>query len=233
MSYPGGKSGPGVWQRIINQIPPCDVLVSGFLGRCGVLSRIRRPRRVVGIDRDSAVIDWWRSRLGRNPQIRLVCEDSIGWLDRAFRSHELGFTVPASVVCYLDPPYLRETRLSGRDRYECEMADADSHRRLLVVVSRLPCKVIINHPPCSLYDNALLGWGWRTIDYMASSRGGMIPDRLWLNYPEPAALQDTRFVGGDRRERERIRRRVRRWTDRLKSMPALERAALLAALQEV
>ena len=35
-SYPGGKSGAGIYQRLINLIPPRRVLIVPFAGRCGI-----------------------------------------------------------------------------------------------------------------------------------------------------------------------------------------------------
>jgi hypothetical protein len=55
---------------------------------------------------------------------------------------------------------------------------------------------------------------------------------LWFNYPQPKALHDYRYLGEDFRERERIKRKRRRWVRRLKIMPTLERYALLSAIQE-
>ena len=51
-SYPGGKSGAGVYQRLINEIPPHDMLIVPFAGRCGVTRRIRPAEHTILIDRD-------------------------------------------------------------------------------------------------------------------------------------------------------------------------------------
>jgi hypothetical protein len=56
---------------------------------------------------------------------------------------------------------------------------------------------------------------------------------VWFNYPEPVQLHDYSFLGSNFRERERIKRKKQRWVDRLKSMPMLERQALLNAIEEV
>ena len=53
-----------------------------------------------------------------------------------------------------------------------------------------------------------------------------------MNYPPPQELHDYSFLGADYRERERIKHKIKRWTDRLKSLPPLERAAILEALNE-
>jgi site-specific DNA-adenine methylase len=42
LSYPGGKGGAGVYQAIINQMPPHEVYIEPFLGAGSVL-RTKRP----------------------------------------------------------------------------------------------------------------------------------------------------------------------------------------------
>ena len=55
---------------------------------------------------------------------------------------------------------------------------------------------------------------------------------LWCNFPPPVTLHDYRYLGAGFRERERIKRKKQRWTDRLHRLPMLERRALLAAIEE-
>lgn len=52
MTYPGGKSGAGVYQSLINLMPPHDVYIEPFLGG-GAIMRLKRPARVnIGVDLD-------------------------------------------------------------------------------------------------------------------------------------------------------------------------------------
>ena len=44
-SYYGGKSGAGIYQQIINQIPPHEAFISGCLGYCGIM-RHKRPASI-------------------------------------------------------------------------------------------------------------------------------------------------------------------------------------------
>jgi DNA adenine methylase len=63
MGYPGGKNGAGVYQTLINRMPPHTTYIEPFLGS-GALMRLKRPARVnIGIDRDPAVIDQWQARI--------------------------------------------------------------------------------------------------------------------------------------------------------------------------
>lgn len=54
-----------------------------------------------------------------------------------------------------------------------------------------------------------------------------------MNYPEPLELHDYRYLGRDFRERERIKRKKQRWKQKLSTMPALERYAILSELADL
>lgn len=52
MAYPGGKNGSGVYQTIINLMPPHKVYIEPFLG-AGATMRMKRPAvQNIGIDCD-------------------------------------------------------------------------------------------------------------------------------------------------------------------------------------
>ncbi len=51
MTYPGGKNGAGIYQRIINHMPPHKTYIEAFLGSGAVLRNKRLAHRNVGIDR--------------------------------------------------------------------------------------------------------------------------------------------------------------------------------------
>ncbi len=58
-TYPGGKGGSGVYQQIINLIPPHDVYIETHLG-AGSILRHKRPAPLnIGIDLDPKVIECW------------------------------------------------------------------------------------------------------------------------------------------------------------------------------
>jgi hypothetical protein len=106
------------------------------------------------------------------------------------------------------------------------------HERLLDVLRRLPCAVMLSGYWSPLYAQALADW--RTDHFPQMTRGGFaIEEWLWMNFPKPLALHDYRYLGSDYREREKLNRRRKRWSARLARMTPLERQALLAALQEV
>ena len=66
MGYPGGKSGPGVYHRLINLMPPHQVYCEPFLG-VGAVMRLKLPAEYnIGVDLDREVIERWRSHIGGN-----------------------------------------------------------------------------------------------------------------------------------------------------------------------
>lgn len=72
MGYPGGKAGAGVYQTIINLMPPHEVYIEPFLGG-GAILRMKRPARLnIGVDLDPAVIETWRNNLVPSSEPTLV-----------------------------------------------------------------------------------------------------------------------------------------------------------------
>jgi len=288
MAYTGGKDGAGVWQRLVNEIPPHEVFVSAFLGDCAIM-RHKRPARVnVGIDlaagtasRFAAAWPGAAAEYGgvTLPELQLYQCDAIAWLAHAFdlyRVHRLQapalepatlaaagqlelppqkpaavdrttdghhqppnlatealvarFGVPAGgVFVYADPPYLLETRRSGRSYYEHEMTEVD-HRRLLDVLVSLPCRVMVSHYPHPLYAATLTSW--RTFTFRAQTRQGTAIEQVWCNYPVPETLHDVRWLGRDKREREKLTRRRRNLLGKIKRLSPIERQSLLQAVAE-
>lgn len=252
--WPGGKDGAGVVQRLINQIPPHDVFVSAFLGDCAVMRRMRPARLSIGIDLDRDNVTRWANAHG-SPGWEFHCSDGIEWLRHRFgwyrvaSSGDSGRTMtatPASQTAvaadssdggsgdatkwfvYVDPPYMLATRKSGKQLYKHDMSDG-AHVRLLQTLVWLPCMCMVSHYPCDLYNDALAGW--RSFKFESQTRGGSPAlECVWCNYPAPSALHDSRFLGRNKREREKIHRRVRRALGKVQRLPPLERQAVLDAL---
>jgi hypothetical protein len=245
MGYPGGKSGAGVFQKIINQIPPHQVYIAPFLGHDAVLLNKRPALSSIGVDVDAAVVDWWVSSMlavcggaghpspagisingGRisAPGVIVLNGDAISFLE--------SYSWQGGEFVYCDPPYLFETRAGGRRKiYRSEFGELADHRQLLSVLLGLPCPVAISGYWSSLYASML--HQWRSISYQTRTRGGQtVTEFLWMNYPAPTALHDYRYLGENFRERERLNRIRRRWVARLARMDQLERLMLAAAIAE-
>jgi hypothetical protein len=236
MKYPGGKSGSGVFQRIISQMPPHQVYVEAFLGG-GAVMRYKRPALVnVGLDIDPSVVtiaaalvasgEWVPPAAGivgdglGRPGWRFECVDAVQWLQR--------WRWWTGTLVYADPPYLMATRSSQRQMYRYELEEP-GHVALLDVLDRLPCMVMVSGYESELYCRRLSAW--RVVRYPVMTRGGRSREEcLWCNFPVPVELHDYRYMGRDFRERERIRRKLARWRAVLSKLPVLEREALVSAL---
>ena len=216
MSYPGGKGVSGVYQRLINQIPPHRVYIETHLGS-GAIMRHKRPTELnLGLDVDPSIVSQWRG----HPYARVTCQDAGVFLaDYPFEGDEF---------VYVDPPYLRSTRRSQRAIYAFEYTQAQ-HEALLDTLMELPCNVMVSGYWSELYATRL--GNWRTMTYAVRTRSGATAQEwVWMNYAEPETLHDYRYLGEDYRERERIRRRIARWKNRLENLAPLEQKAILAAI---
>jgi len=237
MNYPGGKNGAGVYQKIINQMPPHKVYIEAFLGG-GAIMRYKRPTKInIGIDKDPVVIHQWNQ--WGYPGIDIHQGDALEWLSPRKRFYSIlehlvsKYIQEPDTLIYLDPPYLMSTRSSQREIYYCEMTDQD-HVRLLEIITQLNCMVMVSGYWSEMYANAL--HDWRTVTFQAQTRGGRTATEwLWMNYPEPGRLHDYQYLGENYRERERIKRKAHRWVhgkNGLTNLPRLERYAIIAAIDE-
>lgn len=253
ISYFGGKNGAGVYQTIINQMPPHRVYVEPFLGG-GAIMRLKLPAALnVGIDLDAGVIAGFRERgsalstiadtarpedtrrrRSSDPPMEssTVEHGEVGryrWICGDAIAYLQKRRYGLNELVYCDPPYMHETR-GRKDRYKFEMTDVD-HRRFLRVALEVPAMVIISGYWTPLYATMLAAWNHST--FQTTNRAGQLTEEhLWFNYPAPVELHDYRYLGANFRERERIKRKKARWTAKLAKMPLLERQAIMGALAE-
>lgn len=250
MRYDGGKNGAGVYQTIINQLPPHARYFEPFAGSAAVL-RMKRPAAVsVALDSNPRAVATLRAILegspframrvsfdkllaspqvasvdvapGAAPKLFLATGDAILFLRR--------FPFTRDDLIYLDPPYLKSARRSQRDIYEHEFGTAGDHETLLRAIKPLPCRVVLSGYDSPLYARHLRAW--RVVEYLSPTRGGLAVEKLWLNFDESAELHDYSFLGRTYREREKFKKRRRRLRAKLERMPEIERRALLAAVSD-
>jgi site-specific DNA-adenine methylase len=225
MTYKGGKAGAGVYQQIINQIPPHEVYIEPFLGGGAVLLAKKRAACSIAIDCDGDVMSRFEgiAKSGDVAGVTFICGDAISYL----QNRRCG---PETFI-YCDPPYLFDVRSSKGRIYTHEFGDVGQHEKLLAVLKSLPCMVAISGYWSSLYESVLTGW--RSISFNAKTRAGVAREWLWMNYPEPVELHDYSYLGQNFREREKITRQKRRWRARLERMSSLQRYALLSSIAEL
>ena len=86
------------------------------------------------------------------------------------------------VLMYLDPPYVRSVRKSGR-LYRHEMDDA-GQRKLLDLVTQSHAKIVLSGYQSDLYGEHLQGWRKFTTMSQTTS-AAMAEECIWLNYDPP------------------------------------------------
>lgn len=224
--FVGGKGGNGVWQRIISEMPAHTGYVELFAGRGTILLAKRPAAWSIAVDNDADTCADLRDRIakavGMNGAV-VICGDARSYLAKLAGNGR-------ETLVYADPPYLMATRSTQRAYYRQEFATETEHMQLLNLLRLLTCNVMLSGYESSLYSTMLQDW--RQVKIPTSTRGGPAVECLWCNFPPAAELHDCRFAGSNFRDRERIRRRIKRWTAKLTAMPALDRQALIAGLDE-
>ena len=219
MNYPGGKG--GVYQKLINLMPPHEVYIETHLGGGAILRKKNPAKRNIGIEIDPDIIEMW-TRTSNQVDFELFHGDAIHYLE----SHH--FT--GNELVYCDPPYLRKTRKKHYPIFKYEYT-IEQHIKLLEVIKSLPCMVMISGYESSLYEKSLKGWHIHS--FQAATHHGIATEWIWMNYPPPVELHDYRYLGDNFRQRERITKRTKRWVARLNKMPVLERKAFLSAISSL
>ena len=225
MTYPGGKNGSGSYQRIINQMPPHKVYVEPFCGSGAVLRAKKPATRNFAMDIDLSALNLARDLAGDRSDITWLRKSALELLPEWQRAGE----ITDKWFIYLDPPYVHSTRCRA-DMYAFEMDD-EAHEALLAFAKATDAMVAISGYRSELYDSHLKNW--RRIDYMTQTRGGMKPESLWMNYPEPVQLHDYQYLGEDFRDRERIKKKKNRFKHRFETMDRLERLAIVEVVMDV
>lgn len=239
-----------MWQRIISEMPEHDVYIEPFWGRGTIAKRKRPARYTIGVDLDPSAIS---SGDGHTLMFRA---DGVQWLADYFKL--LPPEDPAAAVgdaefsgvnrvaefsgaraetgdctfggvawgrhfVYLDPPYLG---CGGYYRHEL----TEQRRRVLCrLFRRLPCPAALSGYRTNVYAEELRGC--RSITIPTVNRAGKrVNEIVWMNYEVPRRYHDVRFIGQCRRQRERIRRRVKTWSEGLRRMPVAERQAVYEGL---
>ena len=219
-TYPGGKAGDGVYQRIISQIPPHETYVEAFLGG-GAIMRFKRPAdRNIAVEKDADVLLAFDTPI---PNLTKINANAIEWLKT--------YKFSGDEFVYLDPPYLMSTRKHKAPIYRHEMGDEASHRALLDVIKKLDVPVALSGYASDLYAQELKRW--RSISFRVGTRGGAAIETLWMNYPYPTELHDYQYLGRDFTDRQRIKRKAERWQTKYSALPDLERQPIKMALMQV
>jgi DNA adenine methylase len=223
--FVGSKGNSGLKQRIISLMPPHQVYLEPFLGR-GIILNTKLPADLnIGADVDPAAPGLTMGSV--HPGTILILADAISLIT------SLAPLMSPAWQLYIDPPYLASTLANpNRTYYVHNFATEQQHEQLLSLLLTLPAHIIISSYDNPLYRSLLTSWSHTSITTV--TRGGRRRQEfLWFNYPPPTTFHDTRFLGDNYRERERIKRKRARWLNRLQQMHPIDRAALLSAIQDL
>ena len=219
MIFPGGKNLHGVYQRIINLIPPHRIYIETHLGSGAILRQKKRAEINIGLDIDPETI----SSFDANDDQLICCTDARQFLaDYDFVGDEF---------IYSDPPYVKSTRRGGQ-LYKHEYSDRQ-HIELLTVLQRIPCNIMISGYWSELYAQQLTDWHCEAFESRDRS-GRKVMEHLWMNYVAPPdELHDYRYLGDDFRDRQRIKRKQNRLKQKILGMPVRERNLLISELESL
>lgn len=225
-TYKGGKGAAGVHQAIINEIPPHFTYIEGCIGNGTVLRHKKEAALNIGLDLDDKVISKWID-LGFPLNFWFLKKSIFEFLKS--KEFQRDWNKPGTFL-FLDPPYLMSSRKRSDSIYKHEFTELD-HERLIKAVLDLKCWVMITHYPCELYNNLLSDW--RKIPFTSQNRIERTDEMMYCNYSEPMKLHDYSYLGEDSRQRERIRKKINRWVNKLSNLPTKEAMAIMAALEEI
>jgi len=217
--YYGGKNGPGVYQAIINEIPPHTTYIEPFLGSGAIMRNKKLAQFNIGIEIDKRVIDLWRKA---NPKhIELIQGNSLKLLPELAR--ECSFT-------YCDTPYPLLARQTKTKSYRHEMSNLQ-HIEFLELVKDLAGNVCVSSYPNPMYNEYLKGW--RTLEFETQTRKGTATEILYMNYPCPDSLHDYSYWGKDKRHRQDFRKKITGYQQKLMKLSVIERNGIISALSDL
>jgi len=252
--WPGSKAASGTVQKLINEIPPHDHYVAAFAGADQIGQQKLAARLSTYIDPQVEALKELQAALWpAEHEVDLIRGDAFAWLPAFFNLDRwpqpptprppaeplasltlsifdgIGGPLPPDLAAfvYIDPPYPLHARSGKRIYGDHELTD-EQHDQLVDIARRLPCPTMISCYDCEPYKTGLADW--RRLEYFTQTHGGRKLEVAWMNYPRPPRLHDSRFVGQNKRQRERIRRRVRNWAAGLERMTPHERQAVEDAI---
>lgn len=226
-TYPGGKGADGTYQRLINEIPAHENYIEPFLGRGSILRYKKAAESInLGLELDERIFRIWKQEAPAWVKVRNTC--GLEYLDHiATRALDDSYAYDETFI-FLDPPYINETLSNGLAPYQHRFT-YDDHIRLLNTLNRIDkacdAMLMVCALPNLLYESMLKGW--RTFQYQNKTRHGMQTEQVWVNYPVPERLHDTRYVGATYRDRERLKKNANGIIRRLERMNPLERQAIM------
>jgi len=225
-TYFGGKGADGTYQTIINHIRPHDIFIELFAGYASISKRKRKAgcsTELIELDPEVC------KKLEKELEIPDYIVMNMSAFDYLKGMIQFLSTTSLKIVVFADPPYPVSCRVSEH-KYKFDLTDAQ-HVELLGLLMKLPCDVIICTKPNDLYKVLLKDW--KLVEYMNNTHAGAQLEWLFMNYEEITELHDDSYLGSTHRERQLIRKKMRRWKRNLANMPVLQQKFMLRQLNGV
>ena len=211
-NYVGFKGGQTILPKLMSHVPDSKRYFSFFFGSGGLeLSQSFNDTSWIIAEKDQAL------------RLKASTMDHVVYNDYQDIVANFDFTSDDFVFC--DPPYLLNTRKSGRKYYKNEF-NLEDHKKFLNIIKNCKAKVMITHPFCDLYDSFLTDW--YKIDFTYMSQSGWFEDGIYLNYLScSVALKSYKYLGCDRTERQMIKRKRENFCKKFESLSYHEKLAFL------
>lgn len=217
IKYTGHKNINGVYQAIINEIPIITDFYELFCGSCHLSKILLSITTQVNYhinDLSSGVIDKYNFTSAITTTFDAI--DIINNINDYEGSNKLIF---------LDPPYIHASRPNNTNIYEFEMSDLQ-HLKLFQSIIAANVKIILIHPKGYLYDELInLGWRYKEVSIRYHNKTSI--ERIYMNYEVPSNLLTYQFLGFNFTDRQRIKRKCIRFSQKLLLLPVLERLAII------
>ena len=221
--YPGQKNIPGVYQKIINQIPEHTVYYELFAGSgqiAKILSVGSKVAKMYLNDINAEVNKFLTVVPGTITNLNAI---DILQSETITKAH-------TDTFIFMDPPYLHSTRPNSTALYKYEFSDSD-HVQLLLSIRSIKCNVMIIHPKCALYDDYLKNF--RKVQIKIRYHSKTSNECLYMNYPEVQTLHNSQFLGNDCWDRQRIKRKGDRLVEKLLALPPAERNYIIERIKNL
>ena len=227
--YLGRKGSSGMYQFIINKMPKHDIFIDCFMGT-GYISSIKKPaEKNYGIEISKNLCSKLSMFAG---DFDIICGDVLVELPILL---DISMSADIDICIYLDPPYLPETRSSFKTcKYDYEFSYGQ-HIQLLSMLEQISKQysnvyILLSGYKSDLYMSMLANWYY--FETNAMSRGGSRVESLWCNFdPDKLKKHQYDYVGHNFTDRQRIKRKSKRWIDNLKKMPVDERNYILESIK--
>jgi hypothetical protein len=221
--YLGSKGGSGVYQTIVNCLPPHDTYIEVCAGKATVLFKKAPALNNIILDLNHECIEYVSNKYEFKLDARIGC--GIEFLEK--------FKPTDKTLIYIDPPYLESTRTSfNTSQYKFEFT-FDDHIRLLKALKVLVKKYgdtvfcILSGYPSKLYDDSLKGW--ENLSFQGMTRGGVRTEKIWMSYQLDQIHFHT-YAGKTANKRQDIKRKAESWARRFGAMEPAEKQAVFSAL---